>query len=58
MSYEINLELAKEAKSGMSADERHDFDSYLIGVLSNRIPEEEWKDAIRMALSCFETKQA
>lgn len=58
MSYEINLEAAKEAKRCMSANERHAFDSYLIGVLSNRIPEEEWKDAIRMALSCFEKKQA
>ena len=47
-----NLELLHEAKAELTNPERGEFDSYLIGVLSNRLPEEEWKTAIRVALQC------
>jgi hypothetical protein len=49
-----NLDLLHEATKGFNSDERRSFDSYLIGVLSNRTPRESWESAIRIALECHE----
>jgi hypothetical protein len=45
-----NLQVIAEAHKEMSLAERHHFNSMLIGVLSSRVSEDEWKEAIGRTL--------
>lgn len=47
-----NFELLREAKKPLTGSERGEFDSYLIGSLMCRVTEQEWKEAIEIALKC------
>jgi hypothetical protein len=45
-----NLAVIAEAHKNMNVAERHHFNSMLIGVLSSRVSEDEWKEAIGRTL--------
>jgi hypothetical protein len=44
------LDYLREAKAGLNSQQEQHCDHLLIGILSVRIPEKQWKDAVQMAV--------
>ena len=44
------LDYLREAKRGLNSQQEQHCDHLLIGILSVRIPEQQWKDAVQMAV--------
>ena len=55
-----NLELLSKVREelNLSSEERRSFDSFLIGVLSNRLSEEQWLDALKTVSKSITTARA
>ena len=45
-----NLAYLCEAKAGLNPDKQREVDGLLIGILSVRIPEKDWQDAVQNAV--------
>ena len=44
------LDYLREAKRALNSQQEQHCDHLLIGILSVRIPEQQWKDAVQMAV--------